>query len=488
MKRYGVPVSVIALLACSTLASAAIFNDATIQTHRDRQSELTGASQDILAAAEAGHRSLTTEERADVAAMTAEFDQLEEEIQLRQTVLNQSGVLGEPRGRRSDPDDTDAPAPVVVVPRNQGNLPAPAVGAGSRRVEPRARVRAAGNFGFNNFGQFAHAVRMSAIGRDHDTRLHNATLSTYGSEGTGADGGFAVPPDFAAAIAVKAFGEDSLIGRADQIRTTKNSIVMPTDMTTPWNTSGGIQAYWTGEAQTISQSKPKLEDVSTKAHKLAVLVPMTEELLEDAPAMDAYLRRKTPEIIDFKLSDAIVRGTGAGMPLGFLNADCFVTVAAESAQTADTINATNVSKMYARMPVQSLSTAVWLCHPDAQPQLDLMTIGQQPVYVPPGGFSDTPYGRLKGRPVIPHQVCETIGDLGDLMFVDLAQYLALIKVGGGRDDNGVKTDVSMHLWFDQDVGAFKVTVRVGGQPWWSTATSPRDGSSTMSPFIGLAAR
>jgi hypothetical protein len=33
------------------------------------------------------------------------------------------------------------------------------------------------------------------------------------------------------------------------------------------------------------------------------------------------------------------------------------------------------------------------------------------------------YGSLWGRPVIPHQVAETIGDLGDVMLVDLVQYL-----------------------------------------------------------------
>jgi HK97 family phage major capsid protein len=77
------------------------------------------------------------------------------------------------------------------------------------------------------------------------------------------------------------------------------------------------------------QSKPKLEEVTIKLEKLAVLVPITEELLEDVPAMDSYLRRKAPEKIDFKLSYAIPWGSGAGMPLGFMNSPCLVTQAAE---------------------------------------------------------------------------------------------------------------------------------------------------------------
>ncbi len=117
-----------------------------------------------------------------------------------------------------------------------------------------------------------------------------------------------------------------------------------------------------------------------------------------------------------------------------------------------------------------------------------MTIGQQPIYVPPGGFSASPYGLLMGRPVIPHQVCESIGDLGDVMFVDPQQYLTLTRTGGGRDANGVKSDVSMHLWFDQDLLAYKTTIRIGGQPWWSVNTPSRAGAFQQSPFVLLAAR
>jgi HK97 family phage major capsid protein len=259
-------------------------------------------------------------------------------------------------------------------------------------------------------------------------------------------------------------------------------------MTTPWDASGGIQAYWTGEAQARTQSKPALQDVSDRAHSLDVLVPVTQELLEDAPALDSYLRRKAPEKLDFKLSYGLAWGGGVGMPLGWMNSPCLVTQAAEGAQTSQTINVANVTKMFGRMPLSSRRTGIWLIHPDAEQQLPQMVVGQMPVYMPPGGLSQAPYGTLLGRPVIPHQVCATIGSLGDIMFVDLNQYLALIKTGGGRDDNGFRSDVSMHLWFDQSMVAYKFNLRIGGQPWWSAAISPRSGSNTQSPFVTLASR
>ena len=86
-----------------------------------------------------------------------------------------------------------------------------------------------------------------------------------------------------------------------------------------------------------------------------------------------------------------------------MNSAVLISQAKESGQTADTIVAANVVKMLSRVPIQSRRTAVWLIHPDAEPQLPLMTIANQPVYMPPGGLSQSPFGTLMGRPVIPHR-------------------------------------------------------------------------------------
>jgi HK97 family phage major capsid protein len=476
------PASVLALLANSALAGLPIFADGVIAAHRDRQGDLTDASQAILAQAEAENRDLTDAELRQVTDNTAEFDRVERQVAARESVIANSVTLSTPRGRQTAADDIEAVDEPVRV-RNVAEARSP-------RVEPRARVTAGGNGGFRNFGDFAIAVRNGVIRGDGamDPRLRNAAASSYGQESTGADGGFAVPPDFRTEIAVKVFGEDSLVTRTDRLRSGSNSITIPTDMTAPWDSTGGIQAYWDGEANAMTQSKPKLEEVTYKAHKLHCLVPVTEELLEDAPAMDSYLRKKAPEKLDFKISNALVRGSGAGMPLGILNSPALVTVAEESAQTGYTINTHNISKMFARMPASSRSSAVWLINPDATSELDQLSVGSFPVYLPPGGIRDNPYGVLKGRPVIEHQVCDTLGEVGDIMFVDWNQYMTLTKIGNGRDENGMRLDLSMHLWFDQDLVAYKFTIRLGGQPWWSVATSPNKGSNKLSPYVALAQR
>lgn len=74
------------------------------------------------------------------------------------------------------------------------------------------------NHGFaKGFSEFLGAVRNAAFGRV-DPRLSNA-VTTYGAEGVGPDGGFAVPPEYAAQITSTVTGEDSLLAKFNPIMT-----------------------------------------------------------------------------------------------------------------------------------------------------------------------------------------------------------------------------------------------------------------------------
>lgn len=464
----------------------AVRRDANITAARARQGEIIDRQTEIMNVADADDgRVLSTDEENEIDDLQDEFKKLQLDIDRRVVAHVQADRLeanGRTRQGRRTTATADESAPA------EGENPAAArrarLAAGEGARDMGSPARNAGNRGFPTFGHFANAVREASESRmvTVDQRLRNASASTIATEGAGADGGFAVPPDYRSTILERVYNEDALIQRTDQQISSYNSITYPTDMTTPWQTTGGIQAYWEGEAAAIPQSKPALETVTLRLHKLTALVPVTEELLEDAPAMGSYVERKAGQKIDFKVSNAILWGNGAGMPLGVMNSPALVTQAAESAQTAATINAQNVVKMMGRMPVENRRTAVWLLNPDAEAQLPLMTIANQPVYLPPGGLSGNMYGTLLGRPVIPHQTMQTLGTLGDIALVDLNSYITVTKSGG------IKATSSIHLWFDQDLTAFKFTFRCAGQPWWSAAVNPLNGANTLSPFITLAAR
>ncbi|MDE2441174.1 MAG: phage major capsid protein, partial [Betaproteobacteria bacterium] len=113
--------------------------------------------------------------------------------------------------------------------------------------------------GFKHAGEFFRAVGMAGIGKGLDPRLGigAAAPTTYSNESAGADGGFAIPPEFSREIWRLALGEESLIPRTANVEIAGNSMIFPKDETTPWGGSG-VQVYWQSEAAAGQQSKISL--------------------------------------------------------------------------------------------------------------------------------------------------------------------------------------------------------------------------------------
>lgn len=442
---------------------------ATMDTLHQRLSDLAAQAKVIENTADAEKRSLNEQEIGQISEINAAFKSVEREIEARDSRAAMEAKLAQPQARITQPVDPAAsatPRPAMSI---TGGLPT--------GTTP-------GMFGFRSIGEWAVAARKTKNGQP-DNRILNAP-STYGSEGTAADGGYALPPDFRQEIMKLVSAEDQLLSRTDQQITSSNAITLPLDSTTPWQSSGGLLGGWFAEGAAITGSKPALGELKVTAYKLGALVPMTDELLEDIPAMTRYLQRKVPEKLNFLINDAIIAGDGSGKPQGLLSAACKVAVAKETSQTAATVNATNLVKMYNRMYAPCRANAVWLVNQDVEAQLQLLTMPgtnpSVPAYMPPGGFSQNPYATLFGRPVLPFESCSALGTEGDIILADLSQYLSVVKAGG------LRSDVSIHLYFDSDHTAFRFVMRVGGQCYWPAAITRKNGSNTLSCVVTLATR
>lgn len=440
---------------------------------RDQLQDLQTENESIIAAADEADVDLTDDELATIATNKTKITRLQAQIDAR-------GGMPAAAGRVTRPEPENRPA------GQRGRRDPITVPASPK--DPKD----AGTFGFESFGAFAQMVHTAQVdegkaGDEARGRLNNAT-TTFGNEGTGADGGFIVPPDFRNQIWTKVTGEDSLLSRTDQLVTSSNGITIPADETAPWDTSSGIQAYWESEGGAKTPSKPAFEPKTARLNKLICFVPVTDELLEDAPALESWLRMKAPQKMTSKLNTAIIRGNGVGKPQGILEASSLVTISKEVSQDADSVVGANISKMWARMYAPLRRNAVWLINQDVEPQLDFLAFPDKgsgfpvPLYVPVGGLSASPFSTLKGRPVIPVEAMSTVGDLGDIMLVDLSQYMTVTK---GRD---IRTDVSIHMYFDQDITAFRFVLRVTGQPMWKNSVTPQFGNQTRSWAVALEAR
>ena len=454
--------------ALVTLAPGVVFAAApNIEALRTRQQELADASQQLIQAADEANRDLSDEEVEQIEGNKAETDRLARQISAREAAALPQAAPGTRRQTAAEPRDA----------------------GGNRTIPAAPRSADAGKGGFKSFGDFSMSVLSATRTGQPDNRLQNAA-STFGGEGAGTDGGFAIPPDFRREIWVKVMGEENLLGRCAQLVTASNNIVIPKDETTPWQTSGGVQVYWEAEAASVTASKPQLSMMSIRLAKLMALVPISDELLEDAPGLESWLRAKAPAKMAAKINTAIISGTGVGQPLGILTAATggpTISVAKETSQAAATILFANVQKMWARMYAPCRRTAIWLINQDTEPQLNGMAFdptatSKVPAYLPANGLSVEPYATLMGRPVVPIEACSTIGAQGDIILADLTSYWAVTR---GQD---IRTDVSMHLYFDQGLQAFRFTFRLNGQPAWGSSIQPQHGSLTRSCFVTLDAR
>ena len=444
-----------------------------IQALKDKLPGLLAKAQAYLDASATENRAPTDEEQTGCDETMAIFEATEKQI----------GSLARAQAAQ---ERMDAPGVRLVRPENATITEPPA--RGSTTVTGGDRTGASkGTHGFQSLGDFAMAVRNARTAGTVDPRLRiQNAAGSYGSEAVGADGGYAVPPDFRSTILKKVQGEDALLSLTDQYTTASNELILPVDEATPWASTGGVQVAWLGEGSVIPGSKPALGQFQLRANKIAALVTVTDELLQDAVTLDAYITNKVPDKMNYAINAAIIGGTGVGQPGGIIGAPSTVTQAAESGQVAATINYANVTKMWSRMYAPCRKNGVWIINQDVEPQLFSMVVTggspALPAYLPPGGLSERPFGMLMGRPVYYSEACSAVGTPGDIIFADPKQYASLIKAGG------VRTDVSIHLYFDADQTVFRVIMRVGGNPWWKTSIVRAKSALPLSWAVTLAQR
>jgi HK97 family phage major capsid protein len=372
------------------------------------------------------------------------------------------------------------------------------------RVESEPATKSAGTLTFikdeadkkagqpwEDLGSFLKAVQMAAMypGR-MDDRLKAQKAVMGSNEGIPSEGGYLVQPNFANEIFMLEHATGEILPRVRRLPVgpNNNGLTMnAVDETSRANGSrwGGVQAYWAAEGDSVTATKPKFRQMQMKLQKLMAVMYATDEILSDTTQLAAIAKIAVNEELTVRAEEAIFRGTGAGQPAGILNSNALVTVAKESGQAAATVVNANIFKMWSRMWARSRRNAVWFINQDIEPQLFGMTLtvgtGGVPVYLPPGGLSQSPYSTLMGRPVVPIEDASTLGTVGDITLADLTQYICI-------DKSGVKEAESMHVQFLTDQMTFRWTFRLDGQPAWSSALTPKNGSATQSPFITLATR
>ncbi len=342
---------------------------------------------------------------------------------------------------------------------------------------------------FRSFGEQLISIGMAArSGIPSDPRL--GQLQQWGAaqglnERVPSEGGFLVEPDFSAQLLRETYDSGILASRCRRTPISGSGYkgrAVDESSRADGSRLGGLQAYWTGEAEAMTATKPKFREIRMDLEKLTGVYYATDELLADASALQAEVQAWFVEEFGFKLDDAIVRGSGAGMPLGILGAPALVSVAKEAAQAAATVLSTNLYKMFARQPARSLPNSVWVINQEVWPQLFALedTAGRT-IFLPGQNLASAPFGTILGRPIVVAEHASALGTQGDISLDDFSRYLLIEK-------GGVEAASSIHVQFLTGETAFRFVIRANGQPIPHAPVTPYKGSATLSPFVTLDAR
>ena len=313
----------------------------------------------------------------------------------------------------------------------------------------------------------------------HDPRLISSGMST----GVPSEGGFLVPAETAGEIHKISLENEVIMPRAFVQPMSSNELAIPA-MTGGSHQShlyGGFVASYTPEGGTIPENNPTVREIRLKTNKLTGLLRFSNELVTDMAGGVNQLIRIAGQGLAWYRDRAFLKGTGAGEPLGILNAPCTITADAVADQGANTIVYANVLTMMSHLHPGGFKNAVWLAHVSTLPQLGslFVPIGNDYGSAVPVLNESSGEFRLLGLPVIFTEKCEPLGSRGDLILADLSQYVIGLR-------SGMRVDTSIHPGFLQDQLMARLIERHDGQPLWDAPLVLEDGTTEVSPFVVLS--
>ncbi len=153
--------------------------------------------------------------------------------------------------------------------------------------------------------------------------------------GTDSEGGYLVPDEFERTL-IEALEEENIFRQLAKVITTSSG-----DRKIPVVSSKGT-ASWVDEEGAIPESDDAFGQVSIGAYKLATMIKVSEELLNDSVFnLESYIAKEFARRIGAKEEEAFFIGDATGKPTGILNAtggaELGITAASATAITVDEV-------------------------------------------------------------------------------------------------------------------------------------------------------
>ena len=321
-----------------------------------------------------------------------------------------------------------------------------------------------------SFGDFLLAVK-----RGDQVRLGKVYKAM--TEGSGAAGGYLVPEEFQSQLLEAAALTTIIRPRATVINVGTDAGFIPAldQQTAPTvgvgqtAFAGGIVGGWAAEGSAGSSTDAAFKQIEYNIKKIAAYTTVSNELIADsAISIDSLLSRLFGTAVGALEEMSFIRGSGAGAPLGMLNAGCAIGVTPDTDTFFGLADAVEMISRFKGVGGQP----IWIAHISLLPDMAQYfpkAFGSTGSHVHMSNASafvqprEAIPGSLLGYPLFwSEHMPSANGDA--IMLVDPKAYVIF-------DREPVRVAFSEHVGFTSDNGTFRVTKRLDGQPWMSGAIS-----------------
>ena len=324
------------------------------------------------------------------------------------------------------------------------------------------------------------------------TQLANASMG----ERVPAEGGALVPEVLRSDILMLVLEQSVIRPRCHVVEMDSLRVPYPAldDVTHANATSvyGGISGYWTEEGAALTASAPAFGRIVLQARKLTSYTTIPNELIADAgPMLEDWLRTAWPAALAWYFDDAAINGDGVGEPQGFLNAPAAIKV---TTTASNTITMADLIKAYVRFLPQALPGAVWLASPDVKLQLMNLALTAQSAVRRMCSLSRRHHGsrmarrstefrlpfsgiRFSGRKRCRRAPARTRPRRAPCRCAtSITCCSASVSSSSSRQARSTCLSAS-------DMTAYRMIERCDARVWPQSALSPRNGGSSLSPFV-----
>lgn len=274
------------------------------------------------------------------------------------------------------------------------------------------------------------------------------------NETTPTEGGYLVPEDFRADFYQRPVEGEVVRPRAVTLQTTRDNLKVPA-LEQGSDEFGGITMGYVDEGQSKPETQPAFRLVNFAPHKIARLVPVTDELLEDS-AID--LSTLIPQLVIEKMRHFLdaqyLAGSNMGRIEGILSTPNLLTIG----RVADgDVHPDDLIRMAGKIKAAYLPGSVYIMSQDAATQLQLRREGSgtgQYLWQPSLQAGQPPV--FNGRPVIITEKTPVLGMRGDVILANLDNYWIV-------DNRNIRVTSSIHYKFANDITTWRFVMRSDGK-------------------------